>query len=308
MKFQLKRIFTVILTVALVVGIGYFSWDSQLRASDSDGTVTAAGQQEMAEQTLSPVQVIITESDEMVIVTSDAKEPAAEEPVAEEPVVEEPAVEEPVAEEAVTEEPVVEEPAVEEAVTEEPAVEEPVTEEAVTEEPAVEEPVTEEAVTEELAVEEPVAEEVVTEERAVEEPVTEEAVTEEPVVEEPVTEEPVTEEPAVEEPVTEEPVTEELAVEEPAVEEIVEEEPIDPLINASVRVWLGNEGELYYGDTAVLYATVRGVPDDVSYTIQWQTDYGKGWVNIPGETGESYRFVMTRQNVELPYRAVLICP
>ena len=224
MKFQLKRILTVILTVALVVGIGYFSWDSQLRASDSDGTVTAAGQQEMVEQTLSPVQVIITESDEMVIVTSDAEEPAAEEPVAEEPVAEEPAVEEPVAEE--------------------------------------------------------------------------------PAVEEPVAEEPVAEEPVAEEPVTEEPVAEEPAVEEP----VVEEEPIDPLINASVRVWLGNEGELYYGDTAVLYATVRGVPDGTSYTIQWQTDYGKGWVNIPGETGDSYRFVMTRQNVELPYRAVLICP
>ncbi|MBR2054564.1 MAG: hypothetical protein IJ968_06685, partial [Clostridia bacterium] len=112
-----------------------------------------------------------------------------------------------------------------------------------------------------------------------------------------------------EEAVAEEAVVEEAVAEEAVAEEAVtEEEPMDPLLNASVRVWLGNEGDLYYGDTAVLYATVRGVPEGTSYTIQWQTDYGKGWVNIPGETGDSYRFVMTRQNVELPYRAVLICP
>ena len=118
MKFQLKRILTVVMTVALVVGIGYFSWDRQLRASESDGTVTAAQQQEMAEQTLTPVQVIITEDDEMVIVNQDEK-PAVEEPVAEEPAVEEPAVEEPAAEEPVAEEPVAEEPAVEEPAAEE---------------------------------------------------------------------------------------------------------------------------------------------------------------------------------------------
>ena len=143
----------------------------------------------------------------------------------------------------------------------------------------------------------------------VEEAVVEESVAEEPAAEEAVVEESVAEEPAAEEAVAEEAVVEEAVAEEAVAEEAVtEEEPMDPLLNASVRVWLGNEGDLYYGDTAVLYATVRGVPEGTSYTIQWQTDYGKGWVNIPGETGDSYRFVMTRQNVELPYRAVLICP
>ena len=173
----------------------------------------------------------------------------------------------------------------------------------------VEEAVVEEAVVEEAVVEEAVAEEPVVEASVAEEPVAEEAVAEEAVVEEAVVEESVAEEPVAEEAVVEEPVAEEPVVEEAVAEEAVtEEEPMDPLLNASVRVWLGNEGDLYYGDTAVLYATVRGVPDGTSYTIQWQTDYGKGWVNIPGETGDSYRFVMTRQNVELPYRAVLICP
>ena len=48
MKMQIKRLLTVVLAVALIVGVGYFSWDDQLRASDSDGSVTA--EQQQAEQ------------------------------------------------------------------------------------------------------------------------------------------------------------------------------------------------------------------------------------------------------------------
>ncbi len=131
MRFQLKRLLTVVLTVALVVSLAYVSWDHHLRASDGDGSVTAAQQQEQAEQTLAPVEVIVP----------PMEEPVVEEPAAEEPVVEEPAAEEPVVEEPAAEEPVVEEPAAEEPVVEEPAAEEPVVEETAAEEPVAEEPV-----------------------------------------------------------------------------------------------------------------------------------------------------------------------
>lgn len=151
MKMQIKRLLTVVLAVALIVGVGYFSWDDQLRASDSDGSVTA--EQQQAEQTEIPVEVVVPE--------------------------------------------------------------------------------------------------------------------------------------------------------ETPVEEV--QAPADPFQNARISVSLTNDGDLYYGDIAMLWAQVSGVEGNGSYTIQWQTDNGEGWENIPGATGPSYNFSINGSNATRPYRAVMIC-
>lgn len=151
MKMQIKRLLTVVLAVALIVGVGYFSWDDQLRASDSDGSVTA--EQQQAEQTEVPVEVVVPE--------------------------------------------------------------------------------------------------------------------------------------------------------ETPAEEV--QAPADPFQNARISVSLTNDGDLYYGDIARLWARVSGVEGNASYTIQWQTDNGGGWENIPGATGTSYNFSINGSNATRPYRAVMIC-
>ena len=151
MKMQIKRLLTVVLAVALIVGVGYFSWDDQLRASDSDGSVTA--EQQQAEQTEVPVEVVVPE--------------------------------------------------------------------------------------------------------------------------------------------------------ETPAEEV--QAPADPFQNARISVSLTNDGDLYYGDIAMLWAQVSGVEGNGSYTIQWQTDNGEGWENIPGATGPSYNFSLNGSNATRPYRAVMIC-
>lgn len=155
MKLEIKRLLTVVLAVALIVGVGYFSWDDQLRASEDDGTVTAAQQQEQAEQTLAPVEVVVPE--------------------------------------------------------------------------------------------------------------------------------------------------------ETPAEEAVAEVAADPFQNARISISLLNDGELYYGDVAKLWAQVSGVEENGSYRIQWQTDDGNGWVDIPGATGPSYNFSLNGSNATRPYRAVMIC-
>ncbi len=277
MKLQLKRLLTIVLTVALVFSLAYVSWDHQLRASDGDGSVTAAEQQQQAEQTLAPVEVIVPPAEEPApapVVEEAAPAPVVEEP-APAPVVEEPAPA-PVVEEPAPA-PVVEEPA--------PVVEEPAPA------PVVEEPA-------------PVVEEVVVEKPVVEEPVAEEPA---PVVEEPAVEEPVVEEPAVEEVVAEEPVAEEPVAEEPVAEEPVVEEVVDKFANASVTVRMQNQGDIYFGDYVTLLAEVNGVADGASYSIRWQTirDQEKGWEQIG--SGSTYSFTVSESNATLPYRAVLVC-
>lgn len=152
MKLRIKRLFTALAAVALIVGAVYFTWDSSLQASDEEGTVTAAQQQEQAEETLAPVEVVVPE---------------------------------------------------------------------------------------------------------------------------------------------------ETPAEAPA--------PADPFQNARISIELTNDGDLYYGDIAMMWASVSGVEGNGSYTIQWQTDNGDGWENIPGATGPSYNFSINTSNASRPYRAVMIC-
>lgn len=164
MKAQIKRFLTVAMVVALVLGVGYYSSDLRLRASDEDGTVTAQDSQDQAEQTLAPVEVVVP-----------AEEPA----------------------------------------------------------PAV-------------------------------------------------------------------PAEETAAPEAPPA-------PVDKFANAKINISLVNKDELYYGDTVTLRAKVSGVEEGGAYSIQWQADYGEGWENIGGATGENYRFTVNAENASLPYRAVMIC-
>ncbi len=82
---------------------------------------------------------------------------------------------------------------------------------------------------------------------------------------------------------------------------------MDPFENARIYVSLSNSGDLYYGDTAHLYASVSGVEGDAPYTIQWQQNNGSGWNNISGANGHSYSFSITTVNASHAYRAVMIC-
>lgn len=119
MKKSMKAWFAVVLAVAIVVGLGYYSWDRNLKASEDDGTTTAVEQQQESES--EPVEVVVPAKEEATAV------PVTEAPVTEAPVTEVPATEVPVTEAPVTEVPVTEVPVTEAPVTEAPATEVPVT-------------------------------------------------------------------------------------------------------------------------------------------------------------------------------------
>ena len=42
MKMNIKRLTVVVLALVVAIGLGYFSWDRALKASEDDGTVTAS--------------------------------------------------------------------------------------------------------------------------------------------------------------------------------------------------------------------------------------------------------------------------
>lgn len=55
---HLKRLGTIALAVITVLGIGFLTWDYHLTASEDDGSTTAA-QQQTAQETVAPVEVVI---------------------------------------------------------------------------------------------------------------------------------------------------------------------------------------------------------------------------------------------------------
>ena len=59
MKMNIKRLTVVVLALVVAVGLGYFSWDRALKASEDDGTVTASEQQQTVEQASQPVEVVV---------------------------------------------------------------------------------------------------------------------------------------------------------------------------------------------------------------------------------------------------------
>ncbi|MCQ2437662.1 MAG: hypothetical protein MJ099_04640 [Clostridia bacterium] len=122
MKKGMKRSLAVLLAMVVVVGLGFFSRDVKLKASEDDGSVTAVEQQEVRVEETKPVVVEVPKAEPAPAPEPKQEEPApapAPEPEAkqEEPApAPEPEVkEEPVAEPEVQPEPVVEEK------TEEPA-------------------------------------------------------------------------------------------------------------------------------------------------------------------------------------------
>ena len=59
MKMNIKRWTVVVLALVVAIGLGYFSWDRALKASEDDGTVTASEQQQTVEQASQPVEVVV---------------------------------------------------------------------------------------------------------------------------------------------------------------------------------------------------------------------------------------------------------
>lgn len=59
MKMNIKRLTVVVLALVVAIGLGYFSWDRALKASEDDGTVTASEQQQTVEQASQPVEVVV---------------------------------------------------------------------------------------------------------------------------------------------------------------------------------------------------------------------------------------------------------
>ena len=57
MKMNIKRLTVVVLALVVAIGLGYFSWDRALKASEDDGTVTASEQQQTVEQASQPVEI-----------------------------------------------------------------------------------------------------------------------------------------------------------------------------------------------------------------------------------------------------------
>ncbi|MCL2866788.1 MAG: hypothetical protein FWF47_03390 [Clostridia bacterium] len=62
---------------------------------------------------------------------------------------------------------------------------------------------------------------------------------------------------------------------------------------------------LYYGQVIQYTAQLSGFEDTV-YTLQWQQDTGSGWGNIPGETQESYSFILDSDNYNWWFRLVAV--
>ena len=56
---KMKRLAVVVLALVVAIGLGYFSWDRALKASEDDGTVTASEQQQTVEQASQPVEVVV---------------------------------------------------------------------------------------------------------------------------------------------------------------------------------------------------------------------------------------------------------
>jgi len=194
---------------------------------------------------------------------------------------------------------------------------------------------------EESSVEEPVIEEPeipLKESPPIEEEETEASIEEEPSVELNTATEPTVElEPVIETEVNSEsqpePEIEESPVEEPQVEELVQEvispveeveEQEEEISSNLVEFEEDDWGEItiemprevyisflqephYYGDTAVLVATLVNFKPEDRYTMNWQySDDGIEWHNIEGEDERTYTFIITKENYHYSYRVVVL--
>lgn len=78
----------------------------------------------------------------------------------------------------------------------------------------------------------------------------------------------------------------------------------DPQFSANVIVGLvgKDSGDLYYGDTVQLYASIDNA--NMPYNIIWQANAGEGWKTIQ-EGGLRYEMELTSSTVSRSYRVVL---
>ena len=73
--------------------------------------------------------------------------------------------------------------------------------------------------------------------------------------------------------------------------------------NRSVDLYASVGDSLDFGDSITLTAVLNGY-DNVEYDIQWQTNSGSGWEDIPGANGRSYTFTFTESNYANDWRVV----
>ena len=71
----------------------------------------------------------------------------------------------------------------------------------------------------------------------------------------------------------------------------------------SVDVYASVSDTLDFGDSITLYARLNGY-ENVEYDIQWQTNSGSGWEDIPGANGTSYTFTFSESNYANDWRVV----
>ena len=76
MKMNIKRLTVVVLALVVAIGLGYFSWDRALKASEDDGTVTASEQQQTVEQASQPVEVVVPAATEAPAETEAPRDPS----------------------------------------------------------------------------------------------------------------------------------------------------------------------------------------------------------------------------------------
>ena len=58
-----------------------------------------------------------------------------------------------------------------------------------------------------------------------------------------------------------------------------------------------------FGDTITMMADFIGY-DGTTYDIQWQTNAGNGWEDVPGANGQSYSFTINESNYENDWRVI----
>ncbi len=77
----------------------------------------------------------------------------------------------------------------------------------------------------------------------------------------------------------------------------------DKKLKASVSVSILTSGNVHYGDTITLKATVKGLKG-VKYALSWEVNDGSGWETVKGENSSKYSFKVTEKNVQYKWRAV----
>ena len=76
--------------------------------------------------------------------------------------------------------------------------------------------------------------------------------------------------------------------------------------NRTIDIYATYEGELLnVGDRITMYAVLRGY-EGLSFTYQWQENRGGDWADIAGQTGSTYVFTLTEDNMDWQWRMKIV--